>query len=88
MSSEVIGQFVTPQKTADMPTAVQSVGENPRTFPNRQPNAAPVKRDGTISPPLYPAPSVTAVKSIFKKNASGRTVPSMQRAMMLMPVPL
>ena len=64
----MIGQFVTPQKTAAMPTAVQSVGEKPDRFPNRQPNAAPVKNDGTISPPLNPAPNVKAVKSIFIKK--------------------
>ncbi len=71
MSRAVIGQFVTPQKTAAMPTAVQSVGEKPDRFPNRQPNAAPVKNDGTISPPLNPAPNVKAVKSIFIKRLPG-----------------
>ena len=50
--SEVIGQFVTPQNTAVMPTAVQSVGDMPVSVPNRQPKAAPVKKEGTISPPL------------------------------------
>ena len=81
-------QFVTPQKTAAMPTAVQRVGEKPDRFPNRQPNAAPVKNDGTISPPLNPAPNVKAVKSIFIKKASGRTVPSIHCSMILIPVPL
>ena len=52
INSEVIGQFVTPQNTAVMPTAVQSVGDMPVSVPNRQPKAAPVKKEGTISPPL------------------------------------
>ena len=79
---------MTPQKTAVIPTAVQSVGEKPSRFPKRQPKAAPIKKDGTISPPLYPAPRVRAVNSIFKKKASGRTLPSMHCAIMLIPVPL
>ena len=68
MSRAVIGQFVTPQKTAAMPTAVQSVGEKPDRFPNRQPNAAPVKNDGTISPPLNPAPNVSSKEHFHKKG--------------------
>ena len=79
---------MTPQNTAVMPMAEQSVDEKPVRLPKRHPNAAPVKKEGTISPPLNPAPSVRAVKSIFMKNASGRTFPSKQCSMILMPVPL
>ena len=46
---------------------------NPRSCPNRQPNVAPTKNDGTISPPLKPASSVSAVKTIFQTKASGST---------------
>lgn len=84
----MIGQLVTPQKSEVIPTAVQSVGEKPIIWPKRHPNAAPIQNDGTISPPLYPAPSVTAVKIIFKINASGRTEESIHFSIIPMPVPL
>ena len=44
-------------------------GDMPKICPNRQPKVAPVKKAGTISPPLYPAASVSAVRSIFIKKA-------------------
>ena len=50
--SEEIGQLVTPQNTAVIPTAVQRVGEKPQMVPKRQPKLAPMKKVGTISPPL------------------------------------
>lgn len=84
----MIGQLVTPQKSEVIPTAVQSVGEKSIILPKRHPNAAPIQNDGTISPPLYPAPSVTAVKIIFKINASGRTEESIHFSIIPMPVPL
>ena len=46
--------------------AVHKVGETLKIFPNKHPKAAPVKNEGTISPPLYPAPRVNAVKIILK----------------------
>ena len=67
INREVMGQFVTPQNTAPIPAAVQRFGANPIKFPNRQPKAAPMKKEGTISPPLYPAAKVTVVKSIFNR---------------------
>ena len=48
----MIGQLVTPQKSETIPTAVHSVGDSPIRLPNRHPKAAPVQKDGTISPPL------------------------------------
>ena len=85
---DVMGQFVTPQNTAIMPTAAQREGERPRSCPNRHPNVAPTKKDGTISPPLKPASSVSAVKMIFQKKAGGDTVPSMARSMTGTPAPM
>ena len=76
MSSDVIGQLVTPQNSEIMPTAVHSDGSKPVRLPNRHPKVAPMKKDGTISPPLKPAPRVSAVKMIFSRNASGLTEPS------------
>ena len=49
---EVIGQLVTPQNTAPIPTAAHKEGENPIRLPKRHPKDAPIKKDGTISPPL------------------------------------
>mgnify|MGYP007071178990 CR=1 FL=1 len=88
MSSDVIGQLVTPQNSEIMPTAVHSDGSKPVRLPNRHPNVAPMKKDGTISPPLKPAPRVSAVKMIFSRNASGLTEPSILLWMTLIPVPL
>ena len=88
INSEVIGQLVTPQNTLVMPTAVQSTGEKPVIVPNRQPNVAPIKNVGTISPPLNQAPKGSAVNSIFNKNAAGTTSPFKAREMTCIPVPL
>lgn len=48
---------------------------NPQQRPTTQPNVAPMKKEGTTSPPLKPADRVKAVKTIFHKNASGRQRP-------------
>ena len=79
---------MTPQNSEIMPTAVHSDGSKPVRLPNRHPNVAPMKKDGTISPPLKPAPRVSAVKMIFSRNASGLTEPSILLWMTLIPVPL
>ena len=68
--------------------AAQKDGERPINGPKRHPNVAPTKKVGTISPPLYPAPIVRAVNSIFKKKASGTTCPSMACSMVCIPAPL
>jgi hypothetical protein len=52
INKEDKGQFVTPQKTHTIPIAAQSIGLNPHKLPNRQPNVAPTKKAGMISPPL------------------------------------
>ena len=86
---EVIGLLVTPQNTAPMPTAAHSGMEHPKAEAKKVPNVEPMKRVGTISPPLYPAPRVAAVKTIFNRKASGKTVfPSIHPVMIFMPVPL
>ena len=68
MSNEDIGQLVTPQNTPIIPHAAINVIGNPNQDATTQPNAAPIQNDGTISPPLKPAPKVKAVKIIFSKN--------------------
>ena len=88
MSIEVIGQFVTPQNTAIMPTAAQSDGEIPTIPPNRQPKVAHIKNDGTISPPLKPASRVNAVKIIFHINAIGFTFPPIALTITGTPAPI
>ena len=47
---------MTPQNTAVMPTAVQSVGDMPVSVPNRQPKAAPVKKPAAKKKPNYKKP--------------------------------
>lgn len=65
------GELVTPQNMEIMAMAAQSEGEIPKIIPNKQPNVAPIVKEGTISPPLNPAPSVSAVNTIFQKKAVG-----------------
>ena len=66
---EVRGQLVTPQKTAIMPAAAENSGGNPTSGPTVQPNVAPMKKAGTISPPRKPERRVRTVKRIFSRNA-------------------
>ena len=63
------GLLVQPQNSATMPSAAPSCGGRPSSGAATQPNVAPVKKIGTISPPLKPAPRVSAVNSIFKRKA-------------------
>ena len=83
-----MGQLVTPQNTHTMPSPAPKEGWSPRKGATVQPKVAPVKNTGTISPPLNPAPRVMVVKSILKKNASGRAFPPMAAWMMASPDPL
>ena len=55
-----------------------------------QPKVAPTKKEGTTSPPLKPAASVTAVKTSFSRKAQGTATVScsMARVTMSMPAPL
>ena len=85
---EAIGAFVTPQKSEIIPTAAQSEGGKPTREPNKQPNVAPIVKDGTISPPLNPAPSVTAVKIIFQRKADFGACPAIASSIRLAPAPL
>ena len=76
-----MGQFVTPQKRAISPTAAQTDGEKPVKLPNVHPSVAPMKKDGTISPPRKPASIVIAVKIIFITNAYGTASPGGDRGL-------
>ena len=87
MNSDASGQFVTPQNSATIPIAAHSEGEMWNTCPNTHPNVAPTKKDGTISPPLKPPPSVTAVKSIFNRKAYQSASPPTARPIVSAPMP-
>ena len=80
--------MVTPQNTPTIPQPAQRAAGSPRIGPMTQPRVAPIKNEGTISPPLNPAPRVAAVKIIFIINAHGGTEPSKQRAIIGIPAPL
>ncbi len=72
-----------------MPTAAPNAGSSPIRSDSAPPIVAPMNSVGTISPPLNPAPIVTAVKRIFSRNASGRTSPDTKtRSITEMPPPL
>ena len=70
MIIDAIGELVTPQNMEIKATAAHNEGDNPKSCPNKHPKAAPIVNEGTISPPLYPAPNVRAVKTKYQKNAS------------------
>ena len=86
--NDVRGQLVTPQNTLTIPHAAHNPTGSPNIGAKKLPSVAPTKRVGTISPPLKPAPRVRAVKMIFKRKASGATVPSKHLEIILTPVPL
>lgn len=65
---EVIGQLVTPQNTLTVPHAAHRPTGSEKTEDRKLPKVAPTNNVGTISPPLYPPPSVTPVNSIFRRN--------------------
>ena len=88
MSKDEIGQFVTPQNTDTIATAAQSDGGNPRSEPKRQPKVAPIVKDGTISPPLNPAPRVMAVNNIFQRKAIFGDSPAKASSIRFTPAPL
>ena len=58
-------------------SAAEKEGLRPMRPPKKQPKVAPTKNEGTISPPLKPAPMVTAVKTILSAKASGSAWPAM-----------
>ena len=72
---EAIGALTEAQKTAVNPKAAAKPGSIPNRLPAKQPNVEPIKKTGTISPPLKPAPKVMAVNSILSKKASGWVFP-------------
>ena len=86
--TDATGQFTAPQNRHTSPTAAAKPGSSPSSPPKTQPNVAPIKNVGTISPPLKPALIVTAVKIIFSKNANGAASPFMAFSMMFIPAPL
>lgn len=57
---------------SNQPDCRSEAGSSPKMDPATQPKVEPIKKVGTISPPLNPAPMVTAVKRIFNAKASGR----------------
>ena len=82
---------MTPQNTEAMPTAAQSPGSNPVRDAKKLPNVAPIKSDGTISPPLYSPDSVMTVKMILSRKAYHGTLKpgsTTQASMILLPAPL
>ena len=86
-----MGQLVTPQKAATVPTAPPKEGASPRKGATTQPKVAPQAKVGTISPPRKPAPKVTAVKRSLARKAQGSTSappPVMAASTRLPPAPL
>ena len=72
--NEAMGQLTTPQKSETSPIAAARPGFKPSRLPIVHPKVAPIKKVATISPPLKPAPMVTAVNKILSTKASGRVV--------------
>ena len=87
MMSVARGQFVTPANMAVMPMAAEKDGSRCNNGPTTQPNVAPTKKEGTISPPLNPHPRVMAVNTIFMRKAAGNACPFVAFVMMFPPAP-
>ena len=65
---EATGQLTTQQKSATNPRAAPTAASSPIRDAATHPKVEPIKKVGTISPPLKPAATVIAVKRIFKRN--------------------
>lgn len=85
---EARGALTQAQNMAVSPKAAATPGSKPNSVPAKHPKVEPIKKTGTISPPLKPAPKVNAVKIIFKRNASGEASPWIARAITSIPAPL
>ena len=83
-----MGQFTAPQNTATIPSAAPKLAGMPSSPPIKHPNVAPIKKAGTISPPLKPQPMVRAVNTIFKAQAQGTAAPPMAAVITSVPAPL
>ena len=83
-----MGELVTPQNTATSPSAAPKPGFIPISGATVQPKVAPTKKQGTISPPLKPAPRVSTVNTIFSTKAQGTALPARAATMTCMPAPL
>lgn len=68
---EATGQFTTPQKSATRPIAAPNDGSSPKKPAAVQPKVAPIKKVGTISPPLKPVFIVMAVKAFSEQRLPG-----------------
>lgn len=71
MKVQAIGVLVAPQNTAIKPIAAVNARGRFKCIESILPSVTPIKKSGVTSPPLKPAPSVIAVKSIFNKNTCG-----------------
>ena len=85
---DAIGQLTAPQNTAMSAIAAAKPAGISRAGPMTQPSVAPIKKVGTISPPLKPQPIVTAVNTIFHRNAQSGHSPPIAFATTLVPAPL
>lgn len=68
---EASGQLVTPLKSKTIPRAAPKSTGKPVSVATRAPKVAPIKRVGTISPPLNPKATQIQVKISFIKKANG-----------------
>ncbi len=64
--------MVTPQNTDHTATGAEAAGSQ-RIGPMTQPRVAPIKNEGTISPPLESGTQGSGCKIIFIINAHGGT---------------
>lgn len=92
---EASGQLVTPQNSKTIPSAAPKGAGRPKSVAKKAPKVEPIKRVGTISPPLKPIATETQVKSNFKAKASGLKLieagslsPPKILSITLMPAPL
>src|SRR6185437_14309850 len=71
ISADAIGVLAAPANTATKPMPARRDGGSGRIPERAFPSVAPMKKRGVTSPPLKPAPRVTAVKISFTAKSQG-----------------
>ena len=87
MTAAAIGVFAAPATTPTKPNAAKSPVGRCRSRARAAPLVAPMKKRGVTIPPLPPVSSVTAVATIFHRNARIAIVPVAARALSIVATP-
>ena len=87
MTAAAIGVFAAPATTLTKPNAAKSPVGRWKSRASAAPLVAPMKKSGVTIPPLPPVSSVTAVATIFQRNARSAIVPVAASALSIVATP-